>query len=298
MGGLVNEEGRLVLITGMSGAGKTQALHALEDMGYFAVDNIPPELIPKLLDLVHSAHPSRRAAFVVDCRQDGFFGGIQEALQVLKRLSLAYDVLFLDAADDTLIRRYKESRRSHPLAPTGSVPDGIRLERERLSPVRKEAIFVLDTSELSPYQLKERLGRMFGRDLRTEPIIRLVSFGFKFGTPADADVVLDVRGLPNPYYDPDLNPLTGMDERVKNFVRGDEKGRNLLSAMEGLLRAYLHAIREEGRAAFVMAIGCTGGRHRSVATVEIMRERLGDLALPIVFEHRDLERGASPSEIS
>jgi len=294
----LRDETRIVLITGLSGAGKTQALHALEDMGYFAVDNIPPELIPKLLDLVKQAHPERQAAFVVDCRQDGFFGGIQEALALLKRLSLPYDLVFLDAADETLIRRYKESRRAHPLSPQGSVPDGIRLERGRLEPIRREATYALDTTDLTPYQLKERLGEMFGRHLHAQPSVRLVSFGFKFGTPADADVILDVRGLANPYYDPQLSALPGTSPEVRDFVLGDDKGRRLIEAMEELLRAYLGSVSDEGRAAFVVAFGCTGGRHRSVATVEILKERLLPLGLPLVVEHRDLERGAAPSGIS
>ncbi len=289
---------RFVLITGLSGAGKTQALRAFEDMGYFAVDNIPPELIPKLLELVRQGGSEKRAALVVDCRQDVLFGGIAAALDLLKRLGVPFEVLYLESDEAALVRRYKETRRAHPLAPGGSVIEGIRREEKELSPIRREATYVVDTTPLSPHQLKDRLESLFGRDHDRGPRVTLESFGFKFGTPPDADVVLDVRGLPNPYYDNDLAPLPGTDSRIVAYVQDSEAARGLLADMERLLADYLAHLPGEGRETFVIAVGCTGGRHRSVAVVEILAQRLLGRFPDLRVAHRDLGREESPSATS
>lgn len=289
---------RFVLITGLSGAGKTQALRAFEDMGYFAVDNIPPELIPKLLELVRSGGTERRAALVVDCRQDVLFGGITAALDLLKRLGVPFEVLYLESDEAALVRRYKETRRAHPLSPQGSVLEGIRREEKELSAIRREATFVVDTTNLSPHELKDRLEALFGRIEGRSPHVTLESFGFKFGTPPDADVVLDVRSLPNPYYDAILGPLPGTDERVIAYVQADAAGKGLIADMERLLADYLKNLPGEGRETFVVAIGCTGGRHRSVAVVEILAQRLRGSYPRLRVAHRDLGREGSPSATS
>lgn len=267
-------------------------------MGYYAVDNIPPELIPKLAELVTTVRPERQAALVVDCRQDGFFGGISQALRVLEDLKMGFDVLYLEADDPTLIRRYKESRRSHPLAPDGPVTEGIRRERERLEPIRRRATILLDTGDMSSHQFKEKLREIFGTPDSKRPTLRLVSFGFKHGILQEADILLDVRGLPNPHYHPELKPLPGNDPLVMDFVLKQETARRLVGRMEALLKEYLAHLGEEGRHELVVGIGCTGGRHRSVAIAEHLEHVLSAIYQPISVEHRDIEKEGTPSETS
>lgn len=286
----------VVLVTGLSGAGKTNALHIFEDLGFFAVDNIPPALIPRLVELLGREPALRGTALVVDCRQEGFFGGIEEALQVLAEVDTPYAVLYLEADDQTLIRRYKETRRQHPMAPQGSVAEGILLERQLLEPIRRQATLVLDTSNLTLYRLRRTLGQAFLKDATAHPPLRLVSFGFKHGAPAEADLVLDVRSLPNPYYHPDLVDLPGTDSRVMAFVLHDQSARRLVGRFEALIRDYLGHLEEDGRADFTVAIGCTGGRHRSVAVVEHLASRLSADYTPLMVDHRDLAKEESSSE--
>ncbi len=286
----------VVLVTGLSGAGKTNALHIFEDLGFFAVDNIPPALIPRLVELLGREPALRGTALVVDCRQEGFFGGIEEALRVLAEVDTPYAVLYLEADDATLIRRYKETRRQHPMAPRGSVAEGIAVERGLLEPIRRQATLVLDTSNLTLYRLRRTLSQEFLKDAPAHPPLRLVSFGFKHGAPAEADVVLDVRSLPNPHYHPDLVDLPGTDSRVMAFVLHDQSSRRLIGRFEALIRDYLSHLEDDGRADFTVAIGCTGGRHRSVAVVEHLASRLSADYAPLVVDHRDLGKEESSSE--
>lgn len=286
----------VVLVTGLSGAGKTNALHIFEDLGFFAVDNIPPALIPRLVELLSTEGGLRGTALVVDCRQEGFFGGIQEALRVLADVDVTYAVLYLEADDATLIRRYKETRRHHPLAPQGSVAEGIALERALLEPVRQQATLVLDTSNLTLYRLRRTLAQTYAADASSHPPVHLVSFGFKHGAPAEADLVLDVRSLPNPHYHPELAPLPGTDARVMAFVLHEQSARRLVGRIEALIRDYLGHLEDDARSDFTVAIGCTGGHHRSVAVVEHLASRLSSDYSPLTVSHRDLEKEALSSE--
>jgi RNase adapter protein RapZ len=280
----------LVVITGFSGAGKSTAMAVFEDAEYFCVDNLPPEMIRSLVDLfMHSGARVARAAVVSDARGREHFEGLTAMLDELRSVGVHYRILFLEADEETLLRRYKETRRRHPLAPRGTVATGIARERELLAPLRERADVVIDTSALSAAMLRRRLTEDL---LPTRNPGRLAitfqSFGFKYGASRDADVMFDVRFLPNPHYEPDLRPFTGKDPRVVEFInRGgalDEFYEHLDPLLDYLLPQYL----AEGKSHLVIAIGCTGGRHRSVAITEHLAERYrSDGSYLVDVAHRD-----------
>jgi UPF0042 nucleotide-binding protein len=285
----------LVIITGFSGAGKSTAMAVFEDEGYFCVDNLPSEMIRSLIDLfVHKGSKVARAAVVSDVRGGSYFEGLAEMLDDLRDTGLRHRVVFLEADEQTLLTRYKETRRRHPLAPTGSVADGIEREREALEPLRGRADVVIDTTGLTAAMLRRKLADEL---LPTRTPGRLAmtfeSFGFKYGPARDPDLLLDVRFLPNPHYEPDLRPLTGDDPRVLEFINRDGEldafYERLLPLLDYLLPQYL----AEGKAHLVVAIGCTGGRHRSVAIAEhlVSRYRQSKDYLVEVM-HRDVNRPA------
>ncbi len=285
----------VVVITGHSGAGKSEAIAAFEDGGYFCVDNLPPRMIDSLGELFnHEGSGVRRAAIVSDVRGGEYFDELVAVLDDLSADGLDLRVLFLEAAEETLLDRYKETRRRHPLAPEGRVVDGIREERELLAPLRERADYVIDTSDLSGGQLRRRIAEeMIGAESEAKLAITLLTFGFKNGPPRDADLTLDVRFLPNPHYDTDLRPLTGLDASVREYVEsgtqaGEFYGR-LLPLLEFLVPAYV----AEGKTHLTIAVGCTGGRHRSVTVADRIRR---DLAarddVTVRVKHRDVELGA------
>jgi UPF0042 nucleotide-binding protein len=280
----------LVVITGFSGAGKSTAMAVFEDAEYFCVDNLPPEMIRSLVDLfMHSGAKVARAAVVSDARGREHFESLTAMLDELRSIGVRYRILFLEADEETLLRRYKETRRRHPLAPRGTVATGIARERDLLAPVRERADVVIDTTRLSAAMLRRRLTD----DLLTTRTpgrlaITFQSFGFKYGASRDADLMFDVRFLPNPHYEPELRPFTGKDPRVVEFInRGgalDEFYEHLDPLLDYLLPQYL----TEGKAHLVIAVGCTGGRHRSVAIAEHMGERYRSSAAYLVdVAHRD-----------
>jgi UPF0042 nucleotide-binding protein len=283
---------RFVIITGMSGAGRSFAIKCLEDLGYFCVDNLPTTLIPTFAELcAHSIRDMRLIALGVDIREGEYLAHLMETLGELRAQGHKPEVLFLEAAEETLVRRYQETRRRHPLAADGSVLEGIRAERRALANLRESADQIIDTTGLSVHQLKERLVEGYGpqgpRDALT---VSLMSFGFKHGAPYDADLVFDVRFLPNPHFVEDLKRLDGRDAPVEEFVMSFEESRQLLAKIEDLLRFLLPLYRREGKAYLTVALGCTGGRHRSVTLVEQLRRCLEGGGLAPVVRHRDIDR--------
>jgi RNase adapter protein RapZ len=283
----------LVVITGYSGAGKSTAMNVFEDAGYFCVDNLPPEMIRGLVELfVHEGSKVERAAVVSDVRGGDYFEALRAVLEDLEALGLRYRVLFLDCADDALLTRYKETRRRHPLAPASSVERGIASERAVLEPIKGMADVVIDSTGLKPHMLRRRIADEFlPRAPASKLAVSLESFGFKHGPARDADIVLDVRFLPNPHYDADLRPLTGHDQRVIDYIGRDGHLDAFYERLEPLLDFLLPQYVAEGKAHLTIAIGCTGGRHRSVAIAEHLarrwRER-DDVFVEIV--HRDVTR--------
>ncbi|MBF8288955.1 MAG: Nucleotide-binding protein A3H48 [Candidatus Rokubacteria bacterium] len=281
-----------VVITGLSGAGKSYAIKCFEDMGYFCVDNLPTTLIPTFADLAaRSTQALRRVALGVDVREGEYLSHLLEALGELRARGHAVEVLFLEANEEALVRRYRETRRRHPLAREGSVPDGIRAERKALSHMREVADRVVDTTALTVHQLKDLLVELYGVP-KTRPGLAstLVSFGFKHGAPFDADLVFDVRFLPNPHFVEALRPLDGRDERVRRFVLAEADGRELLQRLTDFLGFVLPRYEREGKAYLTIAVGCTGGKHRSVVLVEELRSALDGLGYAPTVVHRDMER--------
>jgi UPF0042 nucleotide-binding protein len=276
----------------MSGAGKTLALHALEDAGYFCVDNLPPKLLPTLVDLCsQSRQPIVKVALVADVRGGEFFRDLTNAVNKLRSESYEVRVFFLEANDEVLVQRYKETRRRHPLSNNGrDLLQAIQLEREQLAEIRELADEVIDTSGLTPQQLRDEILRRLQLGDGTTMQVKVVSFGFKYGVPVDADLVFDVRFLPNPNYDPALRPLTGQDERVKEFVLKQTETKEFLSRLKALLEFTLPLYRREGKSYLTIAVGCTGGRHRSVTLAEAIAEIVKANGFVCTVVHRDIGR--------
>jgi UPF0042 nucleotide-binding protein len=281
-----------VVITGLSGAGKSYAIKCFEDMGFFCVDNLPTTLIPTFADLIaRSSQTVTRVALGVDVREGEYLTHLLDTLGELRKRGHGVEVLFLEAGEEALVRRYRETRRRHPLAPDGNVVDGIRAERKALSTMREVADRIVDTSALTVHQLKDLLIETYvAPGHRPGLAISLVSFGFKHGVPFDADLVFDVRFLPNPHFVEGLRPLDGRERRVREFILAHEESRELLRRLEDFLGFVLPAYQREGKAYLTVAVGCTGGRHRSVALVEELRGFLERLGLAATVVHRDMDR--------
>ncbi|MGE5579898.1 MAG: RNase adapter RapZ [Bacillota bacterium] len=285
----------VVIVTGVSGAGKSQALKTLEDLGYFCVDNLPPALIATFIDLCTGLRePISKIALGVDVRGREFFDDLSSALASIMENEIKPVVLFLEADDDTLVRRYKETRRRHPLSPQGSILEGIHEERSILADLRGQASIIVDTSNLSPAELRKQLVGVFTSKVKSQKLlVTIVTFGFKHGLPIDADLVFDVRFLPNPFYVPDLRPLSGLDSRVASYLSKSPITRSFFSRMSKFVDFLLPHYVEEGKSHLTIAVGCTGGRHRSVAIGEALRTHLESKEHTVVVEHRDIERGES-----
>jgi RNase adapter protein RapZ len=283
----------LVIITGFSGAGKSTAMAAFEDEGYFCVDNLPSEMIRSLVELfMHEGSKVEHAAVVSDVRGRSYFEGLTEMLDDLRALGIAHRVLFLEAEERTLLTRYKETRRRHPLAQTGSVVDGIVREREILAPLRARADVVIDTTGMTAAMLRRKLtDDLLPTRTPGQLAVTFESFGFKYGGARDPDLLLDVRFLPNPHYEADLRPLTGHDQRVLDFINRDGELDAFYQRLHPLLDYLLPQYLAEGKAHLVIAIGCTGGRHRSVAIAEHLAERFGHRREYVIgVVHRDVSR--------
>jgi UPF0042 nucleotide-binding protein len=282
-----------VVITGFSGAGKSTAMNVFEDAGYFCVDNLPPEMIRSLVELfVHKGSKVERAAVVSDVRGGVYFEALRAVVDDLDALGLSHHVLFLEAAEQALVTRYKETRRRHPLAPQGSVAAGVAAERALLEPLRGRADMVIDTTGMSAATLRERIAEEFlPRSSVGRLSVTFTSFGFKHGPPREEDVALDVRFLANPHYEPDLRELTGLDPAVVEYIARDGRLDELYERLHALLDFLLPQYVSEGKAHLVIAVGCTGGRHRSVAIAEHLAERYRDHdALDVTVAHRDIDR--------
>jgi UPF0042 nucleotide-binding protein len=280
------------IVTGLSGAGRSEAAHSLEDLGYFVVDNLPPTLLPKMAELTERPGGPGRFAIVVDARGGVFFGELSKGLQELRQLGIEYRIVFLEASDDDLVNRYEATRRRHPLAPAGRVLDGIRKERQMMAQLRGEADLVIDTSGMSPHALRDRIRAALADEPSDGGLqVSVISFGFKFGPPRDADLQLDVRFLPNPHWVPELRPLPGTDPRVHGYVASQDAYPAFLAHVRELLDTTIPGYQREGKAYLTVAIGCTGGHHRSVVVADDLGDYFRGKGLPVQVSHRDLERG-------
>ena len=278
----------LVIITGMSGAGKTVAVQSFEDLGYFCIDNMPPTLLPTFWELVKESGKISRIALVIDLRSRDFFKEVDSLIATLDNTQLVTTrIIFLDSSDSVLVSRYKETRRNHPLAPDGRVSEGIAKERELLMDVRTRAQIIIDTSDISPRQLRERLIKDFAtKDYQTFHV-EVMSFGFKYGVPIDADIIWDVRFLPNPHYIPELRPQTGMDAPVYDYVMKQPETQAFYSKLIDVIEFCLPGYKKEGKSSVTIAIGCTGGKHRSVAIAERIANHLKTDNYAVNISHRD-----------
>ena len=282
---------QLVVVTGMSGAGKTVAMQSFEDLGYFCVDNMPPALLGKFWELVKESGKISKVALVIDLRSRAFYDEIFGMLQELDdgNDNLRPKILFLDASDEELVARYKETRRAHPLAMDGRVLDGIQRERELLSEIKSKAQLVIDTSKISPRQLREELFLNFESDQSTAFHVNVMSFGFKYGIPIDADIVMDVRFLPNPYYVKELREKTGNDQAVYDYVMNSEMTEEFYQQFIKMLRFVMPGYQKEGKSSVTIAIGCTGVQHRSVALANRIGKALQE-KYPVNITHRDMAK--------
>lgn len=282
-----------VIVTGLSGAGKTRAMHALEDIGFFCVDNLPPALIPVFYDLcLKSESLMGRVAVVTDTRGGELFKSFFTAMEALKRDKKSYRILFLDSSDAVLVRRFKETRRRHPLSEdlNGSLEQAVKLEREMLKPVKECSDYVIDTSGVSPAQLKTRITELFLSSPTDSMTVHCISFGFKFGIPMESDLVFDVRCLPNPFYDETLRPQTGLDAPVRDYVMSKEETAGFVSRFTDMVDYLLPLYSKEGKSQLVIAVGCTGGRHRSVALAQYMCDYLTGKGVKCSVTHRDIQK--------
>ncbi len=283
---------RFVIVTGMSGAGKSSALKFLEDINYFCVDNMPPALLPKFAELCYEQDNSiEKVAMGIDIRGGKLFDDLFSMLCQLQENGYDYEILFLDASDSVLIKRYKETRRSHPLSRHGSIEEGIFKERNMLQEVKEKANYIIDTSNVLTRELKEQINRIFRDDEKFESlVITVCSFGFKYGIPVDSDLVFDVRFLPNPYYIPELRELSGNDQPVSDYVMQFPESKafldKLIDMLEFLIPHYIH----EGKNSLVISIGCTGGRHRSVTFANALFTALGQAHHTVLLKHKDMEK--------
>ncbi len=282
-----------VIVSGLSGAGKSKTVSVLEDIGYYCVDNLPASLIPKFAELCMAGTGKYdRVAVVTDIRGGQTFDGLFDALEELRAMQCEYKILFVEASTETIIKRYKETRRSHPLARSGrSLDEEVAQERTALEPVRKRAEYIIDTTALSTAKLRGEVLRLFGaEDVSTSMSVSVISFGFKYGIPIEADLVFDVRFLPNPFYLAELRNQTGLDEGVRNFVFGYQQTRDFMSKLEDLTAFLLPQYVEEGKTALVIAVGCTGGQHRSVAITRALAEFIRQKGYHATENHRDMTR--------
>lgn len=281
---------KLVIITGMSGAGKTVAIQSFEDMGYYCIDNMPPNLLPTFIKLFQGGQKVEKLALVMDLRSQLFFEEIYDAIDYVEnKASIDTQILYLDAQVEELISRYKETRRSHPLAQQGRTIDGIREEKKFLDRIKNQASVYIDTTDTTPRELRTKLMDKFA-DSDSEPFrVELISFGFKNGIPIDADIVMDVRFLPNPFYDEELRRLRGTDKPVYDFVMSQPETEDFYQLFMNLINYTLPGYRREGKSSLTVAIGCTGGHHRSVALVERMKKQIEATGYPVNLTHRDID---------
>ena len=282
---------RIVVITGLAGAGKSTGFRALEDAGFFCIDNLPAVLLPKMTELAaHAGSGIPNLAVVIDARDANFLSQAPRMIDEARRAGHAVEVVFLDCKDEVLIRRFSETRRRHPLAPDGTVIDGIARERERLQELKRSADSVIDTSSLTVHELRSLLSGRYATQGRNELSVTVLSFGYRYGMPPQADLVFDVRFLPNPFFIEELRPFSGTDPRVASYVLEREESQDFLNRIQSLCEFLLPRYQREGKSYVTVALGCTGGRHRSVAMAEALGKRLGTLGTHAGIWHRDKDK--------
>lgn len=287
---MLNEQPEFLIVTGQSGAGKTTAINCLEDIGYFCIDNFPPTLITKLAELcLHSEGKISKVALVIDIRGRDFFKNAAAAIHELEKMGIKCSILFLQASNEVIVRRFKETRRRHPLAQGGNIVEGINKERLLLQEFKGMANKIIDTSALSGKTLKEEILHNFlGLENQRHMLVGIVSFGYKYGMPLDADLVFDVRFLPNPFYVPELRPLTGEEKSVRDYALDNEIGHAFLTKLLDMLEFLVGPYAQEGKTHLKIAIGCTGGKHRSVAVAQEIYQKLSQSGnYEVMIEHRD-----------
>lgn len=282
----------LVIVSGLSGSGKSHALKAFEDAGYFCIDNLPPALLPTFVDLCNQQNGEiTNVALGIDIRERVFFSDLVGILDRVKGLGHSVYLLFLEARDEVLVRRFSESRRPHPLLPHLPVLEGVRFEKERVAGLRRHADRIVDTSDLTVHELRDLLTKQFRKEPAAQKLtISLMTFGYKYGVPYDIDLLFDVRFLKNPYFMPELKPLPGDDPRVRTFVLSDPDAIALVGHLENLFKFLIPLFEREQRSYLTIAIGCTGGRHRSVAIAGRLQESLASLGYEVILKHRDLQK--------
>lgn len=280
---------RFIIVTGLSGSGKSEAMKSLEDIGFYCVDNLPPTLITKFAELCYQGNSNiDKVALGIDIRGREFFETLHESLSYLEKENYKYEVLFLDCADDILVKRYKMTRRNHPLAKSTQITEGIKEEREILQTLRDKADSIIDTSNMKPRDLKDEISKLYIEGEKTPKLtISVVSFGFKHGIPIDSDLVFDVRFLPNPYYVEELRPQTGEDQVVRDYVMDSDVSKEFFTKLEDMVDFLIPNYIEEGKNHLVIAIGCTGGRHRSVTISNLLYDDLIKKGYRVVKKHRD-----------
>lgn len=284
---------RILVISGLSGSGKSTAVRVLEDEGFFCIDNLPVQLFPTIIDLVRKAEEKvPGVALVMDIRGRDFLKGYERVFQSIREAGNTIEIVFFDATDEVLIRRFSETRRRHPALESGSVPDGIRYERDQLAGLRRQSTLVLDTSELNVHQLKELVtAKVKGESGPRRMTIQLQSFGYRYGIPLESDLVMDVRFLPNPHFVPELKSFTGLDPSVRAYVLDKPETAEFLERFTDLLGFLIPSYRREGKSYLTVSVGCTGGRHRSVALVEELGRFFADKGFAVKTTHRDIEKG-------
>lgn len=280
---------RVLIITGLSGAGKTQVINCFEDLDYYCVDNLPPALLIKFIELaIQSEGKIDKVALVIDVRGGEFFNDLFQALSELEKNDIAYEILFLEASDEVLIRRFKETRRRHPLATSTRLLEAIRTERNLVEELRGKANFIIDTSDLKPRELKEKLTRFYNDNSAGTFTVNIVSFGYKMGIPLDCDIMMDVRFLPNPFYDPSMRNMTGEDKQVIEYVLDSPISRSFTRRFLNLLRFLIPHYISEGKTNLAISIGCTGGQHRSVVLTDYIGKQLKTMGYNAIVKHRDI----------
>ena len=280
---------KFIIVTGLSGSGKSEAMRALEDMGFYCVDNLPPTLIPKFAELCYQSNSTiDKVALGIDVRGRKFFKALHESLNVLRKDKYPFEILYLDCSDDILLKRYKMTRRNHPLAINRQIPEGIKIERTILEPLKEIADCIIDTSNMKPKDLKEEISKIYANgEVNNNLTISVVSFGFKHGIPSDSDLVFDVRFLPNPYYVEELRNKTGDDQEVRDYVMDSEISHQFYDKLLDMINFLVPQYIKEGKHHLVISIGCTGGRHRSVTICNLISDELMKQDYRVVKKHRD-----------